>query len=111
MRFKRSIIASLAPLIGLSALLAAASAEAGVTSAKPLIRLLQSKLLQSVAQLTSPSSEYSATTVSHDRPAAQRLLEFTALAITPLAHSLWMVAQRPSIDLLARRHLLIPLRR
>ncbi len=113
MRFRRSIIASLAPLIGLTALLAAASADTGASSVKPLIRLLQSRLLQSlqtVAQLAAPSSDYAVTGASHEREAAQHLLDFTALAVTPLGHSLWMVAQRPSIDLLARRHLLVPLR-
>lgn len=110
MRFRRSIIASLAPLIGLSALLAAASANTGASTVKPLIRLLQSKLFQSVAQLTAPSSDYTAPRRSHPREAAQHLLDFTALAVTPLGHSLWMVAQRPSIDLFARRHLPVPLR-
>jgi hypothetical protein len=110
MRFRRSIIASLAPLIGLSALLAAASADTGGSSVKPLIRLLQSRLLQSVAQLTAPSSDYAVPRTPHEREAAQQLLEFSALAVTPLGRSLWMVAQRPSIDLLTRRHLLVPLR-
>lgn len=112
MRFRRrTLFASLAPLIGLSALLAAATVEGGVVrGARPLIRLLQSRLLQSVAQLTAPAGDYASAGVSHDRPAAQQLLAFTALAVTPFAHSLWMVAQRPSIQLSARRHLPIPLR-
>lgn len=64
MRFRRSILASLAPLIGLSALLAAASAEAGVArTAKPLIRLLQS-----VVQYAAPACDFAVATPSHERP-------------------------------------------
>ena len=115
MRFRRSILASLAPLIGLSALLAAASAEAGVArTARPLIRLLQSRLLQSVfqsgAQYAAPAGDYAVATPSHERPAAAALLAFTALAVTPLGPSLWMVARRPSIQLSTRRPLPVPLR-
>jgi drug/metabolite transporter (DMT)-like permease len=116
MRFRRSILASLAPLIGLSALLAAASAEAGVTrAASPLIRLLQSRLFQSRlfmsgAQLSAPPCDFAAATPSHERPPARALLAFTALAVTPLGHSVWMVARRPSIQLSARRPLPVPLR-
>jgi hypothetical protein len=112
MRFRRrTIFASLAPLIGLSALLAAASAEAGVTrAARPLIRLLQSRLFQSVVQLATPAGDYASAGASQERPAAQSLLAFAALAVTPFAHSLWMVARRPSIQLSFRYHLQAPLR-
>lgn len=106
MRFRRTIIASLAPLIGLSALLAAATAEAGVArGAKPLIRLLQT-----VVQLAAPTADFNVAAASQDHPAPQILLDFAALAVTPLGHSLWMVARRPAVDLLTRRHLLVPLR-
>jgi hypothetical protein len=109
MRFRRrTIFAGLAPLIGLSALLAAASMEAGVT--RPLIRLLQSRLFQSVAQLATPVSDYASAGAAHERRAPQALLAFAALAVTPLGHAVWMVARRSSIQLSARRHLLIPLR-
>ncbi len=106
MRFRRSIIASLAPLIGLSALLIAATAEAGATRAsRPLIRLLQT-----VVHLAAPSGEYVSAGTSHDRAPAQLLLAFAALAVTPLGHSLWMIARRPAVNLLDRRHLPVPLR-
>lgn len=107
MRFKRTIIASLAPLIGLTALLAAASGEGeAARAARPLIRLWQQ-----VVQLAAPVSDYAVSTPSPDRPAPQVLLAFAALAVTPLGHSLWMISRRPAIDLFARRHLLLPLRR
>lgn len=106
MRFRRTIIASLAPLIGLSAILAAATAEAGTTGgARPLIRLLQT-----VAQLAAPACDYAATAASHDRPPAQALLAFTALSATPFAHSVWMIVTPPAVDLLTRTHLSVPLR-
>ncbi len=106
MRFRRTIIASLAPLIGLSAILAAATAEAGAAGgARPLIRLLQT-----VAQLAAPACDYAATAASHDRPPAQAFLAFTALAATPFAHSVWMIVTPPAVDLFTRTHLLVPLR-
>ena len=106
MRFRRSILASLAPLIGLSALLAAASAEANITRAShPFIRLLQS-----VAQFAGPDADYTAVSVSQERPSIHTLLAVSALAVTRFRHSLWMIANPPAVNLLTRRHLLVPLR-
>lgn len=106
MRFRRTLIASLAPLIGLSALLVAATADAGATrGARPLIRLLQT-----VVHLAAPSSEYVPAGTSPVRAPAHLFLAFAALAVTPLGHSLWMLARRPAVNLLTRRHVLVPLR-
>jgi hypothetical protein len=111
MRFRRSILVSLAPLIGFSALMAAMCVESGgARGARPLIRLLQSRLLQSVVQLAAPACDYTTAGPSHERPPARALLAFAALAVTPFGHSLWMVARRPSIQLSFRRHLQAPLR-
>ena len=111
MRFRRTIFASLAPLIGLSALLTAASAEAGVTrGARPFIRLLQSRLFQSVVQFTAPPADYPSVSASQERPSVHALLDISALSVTPFRHSLWMIAHRPAVNELARRHLLVPLR-
>lgn len=106
MRFRRTIFASLAPLIGLSALLTAVSAEAGVARAsRPLIRLLQS-----VVQFAAPAADSASVSAAQERPPLQALLAFSALAVTPFRHSLWMIAQRPSVNRLTRRHFLAPLR-
>ena len=106
MRFRRTLLARLAPLIGLSALLAAASADGSVTRVShPLIRLLQS-----VVQLSAPSGEYASVAPSQDRPSPHALLAFDALSITPFRHSLWMIVSPPAVNLLTRRHLLVPLR-
>ena len=106
MRFRRTIIASLAPLIGLTALFAVATSEGeAARAARPLIRLWQQ-----VVQLAAPANDYAASTPSTDHPAPQVLLAFAALAVTPLGHSLWMISRRPAVDLFGRRHLLIPLR-
>lgn len=106
MRFRRTFLASLAPLIGFSALMAAMCVEPGVTrGARPLIRLFQS-----VVQLAAPACDYTTAGPSHERPPARALLAFAALAVTPFGHSLWMVARRPSIQLSFRRHLQAPLR-
>jgi len=104
MRFRRTILASLAPLIGLSALLAsmsaAMSAEPQVSGGgRPLTRLLQS-----VVQLVTPAHEYSLAAPSPERPSAQALLTFAALAATPFRHSLWMISSRPAVNLAFRRH-------
>lgn len=106
MRFRRTIIASLAPLIGLSAILAAATAEAGVTrGARPLIRLLQS-----VVQFAAPAADYASAGGSQERPSVHALLAVSALSVTPYRHSLWMIVTPPAVNLLTRRHLLVPLR-
>lgn len=106
MRFRRTILASLAPLIGLSALLAAMSAEPQVSGgSRPLTRLLQS-----VVQLVTPANEYSLTAPSPERPPAHAFLAFTALADTSFRHSLWMISARPAIDLAFRRHQRVLLR-
>ncbi len=104
MRFRRTILASLAPLIGLSALLAsmsaAMSAEPQVSGGgRPLTRLLQS-----VVQLVTPANEYSLAAPSPERPSAHALLTFAALAATPFRHSLWMISSRPAVNLAFRRH-------
>jgi hypothetical protein len=104
MRFRRTILASLAPLIGLSALLAsmsaAMSAEPQASGGnRPLIRLLQS-----VVQLVTPASEFSLAAPSPERPSAHALLAFAALADTPFRHSLWMISSRPAVNLAYRRH-------
>ncbi|HEY1756010.1 MAG TPA: hypothetical protein VGG72_11480 [Bryobacteraceae bacterium] len=100
MRFRRTLLASLAPLIGLSALLAAMSAEPQVSGgSRPLTRLLQS-----VVQLVTPANEFSVAAPSPERPSAHALLAFAALAATPFRHSLWMIARRPSVNFGFRRH-------
>jgi hypothetical protein len=100
MRFRRTILASLAPLIGLSALLAAMSAEPQVSGGvRPLTRLLQS-----VVQLVTPAGEYALAAPSPERPSAHALLAFAALSATPFRRSLWMISGRPAVNLDFRRH-------
>src|SRR5580693_7280623 len=100
MRFRRTLLASLAPLIGLSAFLAAMSAEPQVPGgSRPLTRLLQS-----VVQLVTPAGEYSLAAPSPERPSSHALLAFAALAATSFRHSLWMISSRPAVNLAARRH-------
>jgi hypothetical protein len=99
MRFRRTLLASLAPLIGLSALLAAMSAEPQVSGSRPLTRLLQS-----VVQLVTPASDFTLAAPSTERPSAHALLAFAALAATPFRHSLWMISIRPAVNLAFRRH-------
>ena len=106
MRFRRTLLASLAPLLGLSALLAAMSAEPQVSGGgRPLTRLLQS-----VVQLVTPSDEFSLTAPSPERPSAHSLLAFGAPAATPFRHSLWMISSRPAVNLALRRHQRVLLR-
>jgi hypothetical protein len=110
MRFRRTLLASLAPLIGLSALLASMSAAMSGEpqlsgGSRPLTRLLQS-----VVQLVTPANEFSLTAPSPERPSAHALLAFAALAATPFRHSLWMISSRPAVNLGFRRHQRILLR-
>lgn len=105
MRFRRRIFASLAPLIGLSALLASVSSEAGLARSKPLIRFLQS-----VVQLTAPVAEYTTVAVQPDHPSVHAFLAISALAVTPFRHSLWLLHQTPAVSMHTRRRFLVPLR-
>ena len=106
MRFRRSILASLAPLIGLSALLAAVSVETGIPGrTRPLI-----KLLQSVVQFAAPATDYTTASTSQEHPSVHAFLAISALAVTPFRHALWMIASHRAVDLHTRRHLLVPLR-
>ena len=108
MRFRRTFLASLAPLLSLSALVAAMNAaprasEYPRSRAESLVRLLRS-----VAQFAAPAAE--SVHVSSEHASPQAVLDFAALAATPYRHSLWMVARPDAAPLLSRRHLRAPLR-
>ena len=88
MRLGRLIVASLAPLLSLSAGVAASSADLSVSEGSHWAGLL----LRSVVQLVTPAAEVSAAIAAPARPSAQAVLAFAALAWTPLGHAVWMVA-------------------
>jgi hypothetical protein len=100
MRFGRTILAGLAPLIGMSALMTGLGPE--------VFKGHCAQLIQSVIHLVSPPAEASAASASPQRPSPQAVLEFAALAETPLGHSLWMVAAAVAPHHVLRR--LVPLR-
>jgi|SRR5579862_8994221 len=89
MRFGRTILAGLAPLLGLSAFMAAMAAGPNPLqeTGHPLAGLLRSVVL-----LVSPDAEQATINVSPDRPSPQAVLGFAVLAATPFRHSVWMVA-------------------
>jgi hypothetical protein len=101
MTFRRRILASLAPLLGLSAILAAMAAQPGEATIpapganSPSISSLV-QLLRSVVQLATPAAEYSSASARSERPSPQAVLPFSALAGTPLHGSVWMLARRAS---------------
>ena len=88
MRFGRLILASLAPLLGLSAvsaaMLAATSPGPVVSNEQALTRLLLS--------VVTPMADSSDLSVRAERPSPQAVLPIAALAETPFRHSLWMVS-------------------
>lgn len=89
MRFGRLILASLAPLIGLSALtavMATGPAVANEHKSNSLTRLLLS--------VVTPMDETSALNVQAERPSPQAILPIAALAVTPLRHSVWLVSSQ-----------------
>ena len=97
MTFRRRILASLAPLLRLSAILAAMAAhprEAMVPASPGISSLVH--LLRSVVQLATPASDYSSVSARSERPSPQAVLPFSALAGTPLHGSVWMLARRAS---------------
>jgi hypothetical protein len=109
MRFRRSILASLAPLLSLSAFLAAAAAPGSVSDPKPNPNSLV-RFLRSVACFVAPDTEHGSVSASPSHPSPRAVLDFGALAATPLAHSIWLVETPPAVDAIARRHLRTQLR-
>ena len=87
MRIGRIILASLAPLLGLSALSAAMATGPAVSNEKTLTRLL-------LLSVVTPMVESSVLSDRTERPSPQAVIPFTALAETPFKHSVWMVASR-----------------
>ena len=87
MRIGRIILASLAPLLGLSALSAAMATGPVVSNEKTLTRLL-------LLSVVTPMVESSTLSDRTERPSPQAVIPFTALAETPFKHSVWMVASR-----------------
>jgi len=85
-RIGRIILASLAPLLGLSALSAAMATGPVVSNEKALTRLLLS--------VVTPMVESAVLSDRTERPSPQAVIPFTALAETPFRHSVWMVASR-----------------
>ncbi|MFM2124592.1 MAG: hypothetical protein RL328_1043, partial [Acidobacteriota bacterium] len=88
MRLGRIILlASLAQLLGLSALAAAISEhpafpkDAETSSENPVWKAL----------FTPTANDVTITTATHDRPSSVAVLALTALAETPLRHAVWMV--------------------
>ena len=93
MRFGRLILATLAPLIGLSAVSAAmiAAMASGPAVSNEHKSNSLTRLLLSVV---SPMAESSVRDVQTERPSPQAVLPFAALAETPLRHSVWMVSSQ-----------------
>jgi len=94
MRLRRTVLARLTPLLGVSALMAIIAAgpespkQSGLQSKAqhPLVRLIHS-----VFQLVAPAAEAPSAHTSAQRPSPRAFLSTAALADTPLGHSLWMV--------------------
>ena len=89
MRFGRIILVTLAPLLGLSAvsaIMAQGPAVSNEHKSNSLARLLLS--------VVTPMAESSTLSDRAERPSPQAVLPFTALAETPLQHSVWMVASQ-----------------
>lgn len=102
MRIGRIILASLAPLLGLSALSAAMATGPVVSNEKTLTRLLLS--------VVTPMAESSVLSDRTERPSPQAVLPFAALAETPFKHSLWMVTSQTVLPFSPRSQHLTQLR-
>ena len=110
MRFRRSVLASLAPLLSLSALVATMSAMPGAASDPRENPNSLVRFLRSVVSFVAPDAEHGSVTASPARTSPRAVLDFGALAATPLAHSIWLVETPPAVDTFARRHLRTQLR-
>jgi len=111
MRFRRIILRSLAPLLGLSALMAAmAGAEPASASSTAFDARTLGRFLRTVASFVAPAVEHGAVGRASNRPSRQSVLALSALAETRLCHSLWMVARAVPAPAAVRRSLPLPLR-
>jgi hypothetical protein len=110
MRFRRAILRSLAPLLSLSALMTAMAAGAEQSNCPPPDASTLARLLRSVVDFVAPAVEHAAANPAASRPSPQAVLAFSALATTPLCHSLWMVTNPASAVRFDRPHQLQPLR-
>ncbi|HEY4363224.1 MAG TPA: hypothetical protein VGN17_19805 [Bryobacteraceae bacterium] len=98
MPLRRKILASLAPLLGLSAIIAAMAAQPGEATLPPPRTGISSlvQLLRSVAQLAAPDVEYSTARTRSVRRSPQAALALSALVATPFHSSVWMLARYTS---------------
>jgi hypothetical protein len=115
MRFRRIILRSLAlrslaPLLGLSALMTAMATGGDASGCPPPDTGTLARLLRSVVHFVTPTAEHAAVNPSANRPSPQAFLGLSALAATPLAHSLWMVTRPATAMRYQRRPQLQPLR-
>lgn len=112
MRLGRIFLAGLAPLISLSALVTAMAAGPGVpkAAAQEQSAKFLTALLGTVAPFIVADHEIEPVSVARHSASPQAVLEFTALAATPLRRSLWLLASILAIPLYSRRHLPAPLR-
>jgi hypothetical protein len=105
MRFGRTILASLAPLIGLSALMTMIAASQTASSenraSHSAHRLVL--LLQTAVHLGTPAAETPSIRLVSDHPSPQAVLPLTAMAASPYRHSLWLLSSPVAVDILARR--------
>ena len=98
MRFRRAIFAGLAPLLTLSAVVAATQNLRNEPSFQNFqTRKSLAGLLLTVVHLVSPEAKTNPVSASSSRPSPQAFLAFSALAFTPLRHSLWMVASHAAV--------------
>ena len=109
MRFRRILVASLAPLITLSAWASGTAAPAADRAAHPQQYTMDS-LVRLLAQLVAPTASHIATRASSEKPSAHAFLPLAALANAPLGHSLWMLHSAAEFSPHARRHTFAPLR-
>jgi hypothetical protein len=108
-RFGRLILASLAPLLGLSAL---ATSMGAVMAAGPIVsnEHKSNSLTRLLLSVVTPMAESSAVNVRAERPSPQAVLPIAALAETPLRHSLWMVSSQTVVPFSPRSQHLSQLR-
>jgi membrane-associated phospholipid phosphatase len=98
MRFGRILLASLAPLIGFSALMNPPA------SGEPAHEDVIVRLWNTVVQLVAAPAPESAPAISLPHSSSlHALLPVTALSSTPLGHSLWMVTAMGAMYTLFRR--------
>src|SRR5262245_23698750 len=110
MRLGRILVASLAPIISLSAWASGIGVPPADRAEHASQQYSMNSLVRLLAQLVAPPADCAVTRASGQKPPANAFLPLAALAHAPLGHSLWMLHPAAVLPPRAPSRLVSPLR-